>query len=55
MKKFFKIAGLVLLGVMFIGTLVFLYKKSQPKPEIFEVKNPEITGIGRHSKASGTT
>ncbi len=36
MKKFFKISGLILLGVIFIGTLVFLYKKSQPKPEILK-------------------
>lgn len=54
MKKFFKIAGLVLLGVMFIGTLVFLYKKSQPKPEIFEVKNPEITNIVKKTVATGS-
>jgi len=54
MKKFFKITGLVLLAIMFIGTLVFLYKKSQPKPEIFEVKNPEITNIIKKTVATGS-
>jgi HlyD family secretion protein len=54
MKKFFKITGLILLAVMFIGTLVFLYKKSQPKPEIFEVKNPEITNIIKKTVATGS-
>jgi HlyD family secretion protein len=54
MKKFFKITGLILLAVIFIGTLVFLYKKSQPKPEIFEVKNPEITNIIKKTVATGS-
>jgi HlyD family secretion protein len=54
MKKFFKITGLILLAVMFIGTLGFLYKKSQPKPEIFEVKTPEITNIIKKTVATGS-
>jgi HlyD family secretion protein len=54
MKKIIKISGLILLGVIFIGTLVFLYKKSQPKPEIFEVKNPEITNIIKKTVATGS-
>jgi len=54
MKKFFKVTGLIFLGIMFIGTLLFLYKKSQPKPEIFEVKNPEITNIIKKTVATGS-
>jgi HlyD family secretion protein len=54
MKKFFKITGLILLAFIFIGTLGFLYKKSQPKPEIFEVKNPEITNIIKKTVATGS-
>ena len=54
MKKFFKIAGIVLLGLIFIGTLGFLYKKSQPKPEVFDVKNPEITNIIKKTVATGS-
>jgi HlyD family secretion protein len=54
MKKFFKISGLILLGIIFIGTLVFLYKKSQPKPEIYEVKTPEITNIIKKTVATGS-
>ncbi len=54
MKKFFKIAGLILLGGLFIGTLVFLYKKSQPKPDVFEIKNPEVTNIIKKTVATGS-
>jgi HlyD family secretion protein len=54
MKKFFKITGLILLGLIFIGTLGFLYKKSQPKPEIYEVKIPEITNIIKKTVATGS-
>lgn len=54
MKKFFKISGLILLGVIFIGTLLFLYKKSQPKPEVFDVKKPEVTNIIKKTVATGS-
>jgi len=54
MKKYFKITGLVILGLVFIGTLGFLYKKSQPEPELFEVKNPEITTIVKKTVATGS-
>jgi HlyD family secretion protein len=54
MKKFFKIAGLVLLAFIFISTLGFLYNKSRPKPEVFEVKTPEITNIIKKTVATGS-
>ena len=54
MRKFFKITGLIILGLIFIGTLGFLYKKSQPKPEVYEVKNPEITNIVKKTVATGS-
>jgi HlyD family secretion protein len=54
MRKFLKIAGLVLLGLIFIGTLGFLYKKSQPKPEVFDIKSPEITNIVKKTVATGS-
>ena len=39
MKKFLKIFGLILIAALFIGTLVFLYKKSQKVPDKFEIKS----------------
>ncbi|MFZ5429141.1 MAG: efflux RND transporter periplasmic adaptor subunit [Bacteroidota bacterium] len=53
MKKAMKIIGLVVLAAVFMGTLGFLYKKSQPKEEIFEVKSPEITSIIKKTVATG--
>jgi HlyD family secretion protein len=53
MKKIFRIIGLVALAAIFMGTLGFLYKKSQPKEEIFEVKSPEITSIIKKTVATG--
>ena len=53
MKKVMKIAGLVVLAAIFMGTLGFLYKKSQPKEEIFDVKSPEITSIIKKTVATG--
>lgn len=53
MKKFLKLAGMVVLGIIFLGTLGFLYKKSRPEPERFEVKNPEVTTIVKKTVATG--
>lgn len=49
-----KIFGLTLLVAVFIGTLVFLYKKSQPKPEIFEIQKPQVTNIIKKTVATGS-
>ena len=54
MKRIFKIFGLTLLVVMFIGTFVFLYKKSQAKPEIFEIQKATITNIVKKTVATGS-
>lgn len=53
MKKVFRIIGLVVLAAIFMGTLGFLYKKSQPKAEVFEVKTPEINTIVKKTVATG--
>ncbi len=53
MKKIIRIIGLVALAAIFLGTLGFLYKKSQPKEEIFEVKSPEFTSIVKKTVATG--
>lgn len=53
MKKVMKIFGLVVLAAIFLGTLGFLYKKSQPKAEVFEIKSPEINTIVKKTVATG--
>jgi len=54
MKKFSRILGLVVLAGIFIGTLVFLWKKSQAKPEKFEVQKAKITNIVKKTVATGS-
>jgi len=53
MKKFFKIALLVLLGVAVIWTIVFLWQKSRPKIKKFEVENVTIGNIEKRTVATG--
>ena len=36
MKKYIKIISLVLIALIFIGTFVFLYQKSQPKDTAYD-------------------
>jgi HlyD family secretion protein len=53
-KKVVKIIGLTLLLAVFIGTLVFLYKKSQPKIEIFEIQKVQVRDIIKKTVATGS-
>ena len=53
-KKVVKIMGLTLLLAVFIGTLVFLYQKSQPKIEIFEIQNVQVRDIIKKTVATGS-
>ena len=54
MKKFLKIFGLILIAILFIGTLVFLYKKSQKVPDQFEIKSGTVNNIIKKTVATGT-
>ncbi|WP_462281660.1 efflux RND transporter periplasmic adaptor subunit [Salinivirga cyanobacteriivorans] len=54
MKKFFRILLYVIIGVVFIGTIGFLYQKSQPKEKIYEIEKPFITDIENKTVATGT-
>lgn len=54
MKKFFRIFGLSLIAILFVGTLVFLYKKSQKKPDQFEIKSASTNSIVKKTVATGT-
>ena len=49
MKKIAKIFGFTLLAAVFIGTLVFLYKKSQTKPVVYEIQKAKVTNIGKEN------
>ncbi len=53
MKKFFKITLLVAIAIIFIGTFVFLYMKSQPDKIVYEVVVPTLTDIKKSTVATG--
>lgn len=53
MKKFFLlILGIVILAV-FVGTTIFLYRKSQEAPVIYQTVKPFVTDIVRKTVATG--
>jgi len=54
MKKIFKTIILVLVAVVFVGTIVFLYIKSKPKKEVFETQTPTVNNIVKKTIATGT-
>ena len=54
MKKVIKIIGLVLLGLIFIGTFVFLYNKTQKKETTYEEITPSYKDLQRSTVATGT-
>ena len=53
MKKFFRIFLLVLLGSIVILTLFFLWQKSQPKVNVYQIETPEKTVIEKRTVATG--
>ncbi len=53
MKKFLKIALLIILGLIVLGTFVFLYQKSQPKAEVYDVLKVEKSDIALTTVATG--
>ena len=54
MKKTFKILGIVLVVALFVGTFVFLYQKSRPKAQHFEVIEVKRSDIRRSTIVTGT-
>lgn len=54
MKKFFKIFLVVVLIIVFVGTIVFLYKKSQSKSVVYGTQTAFITDIIRKTVATGS-
>jgi HlyD family secretion protein len=42
MKKYVKIALVVVVAAIFVGTFAFLYSKSKPQIKQYEIATPEI-------------
>ena len=53
MKKYLKIALLVVVAVIFIVTFAFLYSKSKPTVKQYEIVTPEITDLEKTTVATG--
>ena len=53
MKKVFKIAGLILLGLLVIWTFVFLYQKSRPKTKTYQIETAKKETIAKRTVATG--
>ena len=54
MKKFFRILLWSLVGVLFIGTFVYLFIKSQPSETRYELVSPTMSDIERTTILTGT-
>ena len=53
MKKYLKIALLVVVAIIFVGTFVFLYQISKPKVITYETVRPEVTDLQKTTVATG--
>ena len=53
MGKYFKVFIAALVLLVFIGTFVFLWKKSQPQPVVYEEFTPEMGDINKTSIVTG--
>lgn len=53
MKKILKYLILAVIGVLFLGTLVFLYSKSQQKPVVYQLDSPTRMTIIKKTVATG--
>lgn len=53
MKKYLKWAGIALIIAIFIGTFVFLYKKSQPKITLYEINTVEVRDLVKTTIVTG--
>ncbi|WP_049723197.1 efflux RND transporter periplasmic adaptor subunit [Gilvimarinus polysaccharolyticus] len=53
MKKFLWMFLLLLIAVLFVGTAIFLYKKSQEQPVVYEVSSPFTSTVVKKTVATG--
>lgn len=54
MKKFFRILAVLVILVIFAGTIGFLYSKSRTRPVVYETTTPFYTDIIRKTVATGS-
>ena len=53
MKKYVKIAALILVGFIFLGTFGFLYQKSKPETLVYETLTTTIADLEKTTVATG--
>ncbi len=53
MKKIFRISFIIILVVLFLGTLYYLYQKDKKDPVTYEIQHPEKTNIIVNTVATG--
>ena len=53
MKKYIKLVIAAIVALIFIGTFVFLWQKSQPKPVVYEELAPETMDINKTTIITG--
>ena len=53
MKKYSKLIIAVIIAIIFIGTFVFLYKKSQPQPVVYNEFTPTIGDVSKTTIITG--
>ncbi|MCX6307156.1 MAG: efflux RND transporter periplasmic adaptor subunit [Bacteroidetes bacterium] len=54
MKKVIKITALILILAVFVITIVYLYRKSQEKPVVYQTEKPFMTNIIKKTVATGS-
>lgn len=54
MKKFFKTLGIVLAAILVVYSFYYMWKQSQPAPEVYELIYPEKRDIANYVIATGT-
>ena len=53
MKKVFRIFLFVLLGLIVIGTFVYLYQKSRPEVKEYQIITPTVQSLSKKTVATG--
>ena len=53
MKKFFRLFLFALVALVFIGTFVFLYLNSRPKPVEYETLTPSVLDLSKTTVVTG--
>ena len=53
MKKYSKLIIAAIVGIIFLGTFVFLWKKSQPKEVVYNEFTPELRDIEKSTIVTG--